>query len=403
MVDAFRVVIVNGPRQAGKSTLLRLVAENSAATMVSLDDRDQLRAARTDPGGFVDGYGRPLFIDEVQRGGDPLVLAIKAEVDRHSTTPGQFVLAGSSRFLTVPTLSESLAGRAAIVDLWPLSQGELEGVREAFVDRLFGDTAGVRAIESAPLRRPELLERVVRGGFPEVHRLGSASLRAVWFENYRRQLIERDLTQLRRIRQGMDLPRLLRALAARTAQELNFASISRDLGFSKDAARDYLALLETIYVHRLLPAWSTNLNARVKRHAKVHLVDSGLAADLLGQSVEALSLPTSAVAGPLLETFVVGELTRQRTWADVRAELFHFRDHDRREIDVILEAADGRIAAVEVKAARDVDEGDFRWLRYLRDRSGDSFTNGVLLHIGERPLSFGDRLTALPISALWAP
>ena len=261
----------------------------------------------------------------------------------------------------------------------------------------------MRAIESAPLRRPELLERVVRGGFPEVHRLGSASLRAVWFENYRRQLIERDLTQLRRIRQGMDLPRLLRALAARTAQELNFASISRDLGFSKDAARDYLALLETIYVHRLLPAWSTNLNARVKRHSKVHLVDSGLAADLLGQSVEALSLPTSAVAGPLLETFVVGELTRQRTWADVRAELFHFRDHDRREIDVILEAADGRIAAVEVKAARDVDEGDFRWLRYLRDRSGDSFTNGVLLHIGERPLSFGDRLTALPISALWAP
>lgn len=402
LLDDFRIVIINGPRQAGKSTLLQVLAAQVGGSMLTLDDRRILRVARTDPGGLIDANPRPLFIDEVQRGGDPLVLAIKAEVDRHPRTPGQFVLAGSSRFLTVPTLSESLAGRAAIIDLWPLSQDELEGTSANLVDLLFDTVHVVRALRPDPCTRRDIMERVVRGGYPEVHRLSSDRARDAWFANYRRQLIERDLTELRRIRQAGDLPRLLRALAARTAQELNLAAVARDAGLSPDVTRDYVSLLDTIYVHRTVAAWATNLTARVKRHPKLYLVDSGLAASLVGASTDRLADPTFAASGALLETFVAAEIGKQLTWSSVRAEQFHFRDRDQREVDIVLEATDGRVVGIEVKAARDVDETDFRWLAYLRDRIGARFVQGVVVHLGSAPLPFGDRLTALPISGLWS-
>ena len=402
VIDAqsgFRIIVLNGPRQSGKSTLMKALADQAAA-LVTLDDRIALRAARTDPAGFVGGYGYPLLIDEVQRGGDPLVLAIKAVVDRDDR-PGQFVLAGSSRFLTVPTLSESLAGRARIIDLWPLSQGELGGGRDGLIDRLFDPPADLRALDVAAMNRRAMMERVVLGGFPAVHRM-PASLRRDWFEDYRRTLVQRDLAELRQLRRLNEVPRLLRLAAERTAQEVNLTSYAGALGLTVDTTRDYLALLEVIYVHQLLPGWTSGLTSRASRRPKLHIVDSGLAADTLGASVDTLAAPTSTLAGPLLETFVVGELTRQRTWSSVRPDLYHFRDRDRREVDVVVEARDGRVAAVEVKAAVDVDESDTRWLVYLRDRLGDRFVNGVVLHLGDRPRPLGDRLTALPIAALWS-
>ena len=186
------------------------------------------------------------------------------------------------------------------------------------------------------------------------------------------------------------------------AQELNVASLARDVGINGETLRSYLALLETIYLHVRLPAWSTNFTSRAKHHPKVHMVDTGLAANVLGLSAERLSTPTTQMAGPLFETFVVNELVRQQAWSDERVRLGHFRDREQREVDLILESGDGRVVAVEMKAARDVDEIDFRWLAYLRDRLGDLFINGIVIHLGERPLPFGDRLTALPVSAVWS-
>lgn len=399
-LSGFRVVIVNGPRQSGKSTLLELLAKVSG-TLVTLDDRAPLRTARTDPTGFVEGFGRPLLIDEIQRGGDPLVLAIKAAVDRAPREVGAFVLAGSSRFLTVPGLSESLAGRARIIDLWPLTQGEIFGGSDSFIDRAFRTPNDLRADDTEPLSRLDVMRRIVQGGFPGALAMPTERLRGAWFEDYRRTLITRDLTQISAIRQVDELPRLLQLLAARTGQELNVASLGRDAGINVETLRSHLALLETIYLHHRLPAWSTNFSARAKHHPKVHLVDSGLACDLLGVSADQLAVPTNAFAGSLFESFVVNEIVRQQTWSFERVHLGHFRDRDKREVDLILEARDGRIVAVEMKAARDVDEGDFRWLAYLRDRLGDRFINGIVVHLGERPLSFGDRLTALPVSAVW--
>jgi uncharacterized protein len=396
----FRVLVVNGPRQSGKSTLLRQMNASLDGTLVTLDDRTALKTARTDPGGFVTGYPYPLMIDEVQRGGDALVLAVKALVDRNDQ-PGQIVLAGSSRFLTVPTLSESLAGRARIIDLWPLSQGELTGGADALVDRLFGPTADVRQLRGEHLARAAAMERIVVGGFPGVHRL-QPSLRRDWFDDYRRTLVQRDLSEIRKLRQIAEVPRLIRLMAAHTASEVNVSKLSTSLGLAAGTAHEYLSLLEVIYVHHLLPGWAPGFASRAKRKPKLHFVDSGLAADTLGVSIDRLAQPTCAEAGPLLETFVAGELARQRTWSTVRPDLFHFRDREQREVDIVAEAPDGRVVAIEVKAAVDVDDHDTRWLRYLRDKLGDRFVNGVVLHLGERPQPLGDRLTALPLSTLWA-
>jgi uncharacterized protein len=269
------------------------------------------------------------------------------------------------------------------------------------IDRLFTGDA-VREIDPPVESRAASLERVVRGGFPAVHRIAAPQQREAWFDDYVETLIRRDLTELSRIRQGVDLRRFVALLAARSAQELNVAAVARDAQLGEDATRSYLALAETIYLVHQLPAWSTSATARAKRRSKLHFVDSGIAANLLDVSVESLLPATSPHLGPLVETFVASELARLQTWSSIRTRHSHYRDREQREVDLILEARDGRIVGVEVKAANDVDEGDFRHLRYLRDRLGDRFVHGVVIHLGRRPLSFGDRLTALPLSTLWA-
>ncbi len=398
----FRVVVINGPRQAGKSTLLQFLHSQVRGDLVTLDDRDVLRAARTDPTGFVTERNHPLLIDEIQRGGNALVVAVKADVDRHPREPGRFFLTGSSRFLTVPSISESLAGRVRILDLWPLSQGELEGKRERFVDRLFSPASELRSVEAARLSRPELFERVVLGGFPAAHSLQSARLRAAWFGDYVRTLLQRDLAELRRPGRFVDLPSLVQLVLARTGQELVMSAMASDLRLTVDTVKEYLGLLETLYLFQTIPGWSGSSGRRAIKRPKIHAVDTGLAAAALNTSVDDLRRPESALAGPLLETFVTGELVRQLSWNDTPVRLFHWRDRDGREIDLIAESSDGRVAAVEVKAARDVDEHDLRHLMTLRDRMGDRFVNGVIVHLGERPLSFGDRLTSIPVSTLSA-
>lgn len=396
-----RVVVLGGPRQAGKSTLGRAhVARNG--TYTSLDQDRFLAPALADPEGFVTGFAEPLVIDEVQRGGDALVRAVKVAVDEDPRA-GRFLLTGSTRFLTVPTLSESLAGRARLIDLWPFSQGELRATPERFLDRLLSGPAALRDGAAEALERRDLFALVCRGGFPEVQRIEHSRDRDEWFDSYARTVTQRDVRDLTAARRLDELPRLLRLLAARTAQELVVAHLAADLALPRQTLHDYLPLLETVYLVQRLPAWSRNLTAKVSRHPKLHVTDTGLAASLLGVGADALSAPTATAAGPLLETFVVNELIKQRTWAETRAELHHFRDRGGQEVDVVVEARDGRVAGVEVKAARSVRQQDFRGLALLRDRLGDSFVQGVVLHIGDHPLSFGDRLTALPVSALWAP
>jgi uncharacterized protein len=406
---SFRAVVVNGPRQAGKTTLAREMAGSHRATLVSLDDPGLYEACLADASAFLDAYPRPLFIDEFQRAGEPLVRAIKVAVDS-DRAPGQFLLTGSSRFLTMAGLSESLAGRAAILDLWPYTQGEADQLgpaSDSLLARLLDPATKLMQSAGPYPARPEYMERVCRGGFPEVHEM-VAAMRPVWYDAYVTTIVERDVPLIGRGRHLSELPRLLRVVAARTSQEMNVVSLAGAIGIDRSSlSRNYLPLLENIYLLRQLPSWSRGLTARAVRHPKTYITDSGLAAGLLGVGSEALVLPNAPALGPLVETFVVDELVRQNAFASgARVTLYHFRSPDGPEVDVVAEAADGRVVGLEVKASTQVGRADFNHLTLLRDRLdqvGQPFVAGVVLYLGDRVLPFGDRLIALPLCHLWLP
>jgi uncharacterized protein len=398
-LGAFRVVVITGPRQSGKTTLVRHVL-GGGGTLVRLDDEATLQAARTDPASIARFGVTPRAFDEVQRAGDPLVRAIKATVD-DDPTPGQFLLDGSADFLTVPTISESLAGRAAFFELWPFTQGELGSGADRFVDFAFSEPDMFRGGPASRLAIVDYLERIVVGGYPEALRLDRRA-RRTWFTNYVRTVTQRDITELTGARRAEQLPKLLRLLAARTANELVLTQIHADAGFaSRITTDDYVGFLTMTYLVCTVPAWSTNVTSKVKRHPKIHVCDSGLASHLLGKDVDALLRPDDQSRGPLVESFTVNELRRQLTWSDTSAALRHYRDRDGTEVDIILEHSDGRVVGIEVKAAATVEAKDFKALSLLRNRLGDEFVHGYILYCGDRPLPFGERLTAVPLSMLW--
>lgn len=400
-VSARRVTILTGPRQSGKTTLAeQFLAELSRGTLRRLDNPTLLEAATADPIGFVAAGERPLVIDEIQHAGDPLVRAIKERVDR-DPTPGQFLLTGSMDFLTAPTISESLAGRAAFLEVWPLTQGELAGSPERFIDIVFDEPDRLRDRPASRLAQQHYLERLCRGGYPEAVRL-SPRMRGRWFADYVRTIIDRDITEQFGLRKADELRQLLRLFAARTAGELVMEGVAADATVAKQTVYEHRAWLETAHLLRRIPAWSRNLTARAKRRAKVLIPDPGLAAWLLGKSPQALARPTDPATGQLVETFVATELLRQMAWADIEVSLWHWQDRDGAEIDLVLEAADGRVLGIEVKAGATPTAESFKWLTIMRDRVGTDFVHGIMFYTGNEVVPFGDRLTALPIEVLWS-
>ncbi len=401
-LDNARVVVVNGPRQSGKSELLRMTHRARGGRYLSLDTPADLRLARTDPTGLTSTTDRPLLIDEVQRGGDPLVFAIKAAVD-NDPARGQFALAGSTRFLTEPRLSESLAGRARFVDLWPLAQGEIERLDggDAFVDQMFRGLDAL--VNSSPPgeTRPAIFNRVVRGGFPEAVLTTSHRAQRAFFDDYVRTISQRDITELSRMTHRVDFTTVLRLVAARTAAELNTTDLANDAQLGAETMRRYLPLLEAVFMCWRLPAWSANLTSKVVHRPKLHIIDPGLAAALLGVSAAALATPGHPADGQLLETMVACEIAKQITWANDSYRMYHWRSRDGREIDIIVERADGKVAGIEVKAAVDVDMHDLRHLAWMRDRLGGRWAGGTLVHLGDRARRWGPGLASLPINALW--
>lgn len=399
LTATFRIVIVNGPRQAGKTTLLELHRQAHGGEYRTLDSTTIRESADVDPEGFVQGTEIPLIIDEVQLGGDRLVRAIKQVVDRRRT-PGQFILSGSTRFLTTPGISESLAGRAVLTELWPLSVAERVGdSTDGLVNRAFTEPRSLLTRPSS-WSRDDYLELACIGGYPEAVPIRNPRRRSQWFASYLETVIDRDITTLAQVRNSELLTRLLSLVAARSAGLISYNDLGRELGVSHHTAQSYLALLRTAFLTTTLNPWSTNATSRVAKTAKAFLTDSGLLAHLLRLTPLSLRRPGEPGLGPVIETFTHSELQKSQPMGD-GFDLYHYRDRDGREVDFICVGPDGRIVAIEVKASLSPRPDSARHLRWLRSKIGDRFATGIVLYLGDRSLSFGDDIYLLPLSALW--
>jgi hypothetical protein len=395
ILEAFRdtpAVLIAGGRQTGKTTLVRaLGASPVGARYLTLDDVTVREAVRRDPEAFLADLDGPAILDEVQQAPE-LFPALRREIDR-DRRPGRFLLTGSAHVLAAPEIARALVGRLEMITLWPLSQGEIEGVREGFVDAVFRSSLPrVQAGEG----RAAIWKRVLRGGFPEaVGRRGTRA--AAWFDSYVDLLLMRDVRDLARIEGATLLPRLVELLAARAGTIPNVAELSRSAGVPQSTLKRYLALLEAVFLVARIPAWSANATKRLARSPKLIFTDSGLLAHVGRIAPDA----DGGAAGPLLECFVAAELLKQIGWCGNRVRLHHFRTSAGHEVDFVLEDERGRLVGIEVKSRTSVTRADLRGMDALAEAAGETFHRGIVLYMGSEAVAFGSRLHALPVDALW--
>ena len=370
---------------------------------LTMDSLSVLEAAQTDPHSFLVGLrGKRVILDEIQRV-PRLFVSIKEEVDRDRAA-GRFLLTGSANAMLLPHLSDSLAGRAQLVTLWPLAQHEIASDGNdagGFIDAAFHGDFKTQRI---PCNRQDVIRRALLGGYPEVVTLAASGIPHErlrnWFETYVTTLLQRDVRDLSNIQGLSDMPLLLRLIASRATAALNVADLSRSSRISNVTLHRYLALLQAIYLIQLIQPWSGNLSSRLVKAPKLLMTDTGVLSYLNGLSEEQL-LATPTFAGPLVENFVGMELLKLATWSRQRPELFYYRTHDRREVDFVLQARSGALVGVEVKASATVESADFKGLQSLAEAAGETFICGIVLYSGETLLPFGKNLYAVPISALW--
>jgi uncharacterized protein len=390
-----RVVVLLGPRQAGKSTLARALAEGDmSADYLTLDDEAVRALAHGDPTGFVAGLRGATVIDEIQRV-PGLLLAIKARVDRDDA-PGQFLLTGSANLRRIPTVADALPGRADYLTLWPFTQGELRGRREQVLPRLLrGD---VPMIADAPVGRGAYVETLLTGGFPEAQRRSDAT-RARFFDSYITSIVERDVADVARVHDPTGLGVLLRLVAARSGSLARYDALARDAGVDGKTVKTHLDVLERLFLLRIRRPWHVNLGKRQVKAPKLYVSDPGLLAGLLAAHPDRV-VTDDRLAGSLFETFVATELERQASWSPEPLTFWHYREGER-EVDVIVERPSGEVVGIEVKAGATVHPADFRGLLHMRERIGRRLLAGVVLYTGERTLPFGEGLWAVPLEALW--
>lgn len=388
------VVLLTGPRQSGKTTLIRELLDTNR-TFRTLDDDTTLAAATADPVGFLRGVD-DLTIDEVQRA-PALLRAIKKAVDENRQ-PGRFLLTGSTNVLSLPHAVDSLAGRMAVIDLLPLAQVEIARTQPGFLHAVFDGALppAAQAIVGQALQRI-----VLTGGYPEMLRRQDPARRADWVRNYLRAIVQRDVRDIASIEKLGQMPRLLRVLAHHTGQLINYTQVGGQLSLDAKTTRKYLDIFQQLFLVRALEPWPSNRLARLIKTPKLHFLDSGLLAVLLGVTEASLATRRQPWGG-ILESFVIAEIVKLTNWADDDYQLFHYRDKDQNEVDVVIENAIGEVVGIEVKAAATVNASDFKGLRKLADACGPRLRCGLVLYDGDTILPFGTQLYAAPIASLWA-
>jgi uncharacterized protein len=387
------VVLIVGPRRAGKTTLVRKMA-TAGRTYITLDDQTVLEAARSDPAGFIRGLDKAI-IDEVQRAPD-LLLAIKKTVDE-DYRPGRFLLTGSANVLTLPRVADSLAGRMETIQMLPLARAEILSRAPRFLERLF--EGKLRSRRDA-IVGDALVRLVLLGGFPEAIGRASERRRQDWARAYLTSILTRDLRDIADVEKLTELPKFVRLLAEHSGQLVNHSQLGAGIGVSHKTGQRYVGLLEQVFLIATLRPWFANALKRIVKAPKLHFLDSGLLATVRGLGFDRVKADRGTF-GALLESFVFSEVSKLMTASDLRLTAHHFRDRDGREVDIVLERDDGCVVGIEVKASATVKAGDFSGLKVLAEACGDRFAFGVVLYDSTDLVPFGDKLAAAPLSCLW--
>lgn len=388
------VILLAGPRQAGKTTLVRQVAVEQNMRYLTLDDKLTLLAAREDPVGMIRSLDR-VVIDEIQRAPE-LLLAIKQSVDQ-DRRPGRFLLTGSANLMAIPTVADSLAGRMETLTLLPLSQTEINYQKTNWIDNVF---AGRILDSTDPVIGNDLIDRVLRGGYPEAVARASVKRRATWAQQYIDALIQRDVRDIATIEKFDQLPRFLSALAQTAGQMCNYSQLSGQVGLDGKTASRYINIFEQMYLLKRIDVWARNRLNRLVKTPKLQFVDSGLLSALLDLNNNEIQKDRTRF-GNLLETFVFGELLKHTSTSEANYRLMYYRDTDKFEVDYIIENAVGELIGIEVKATASIKKRDLRGLKKLATLAGGQFKIGILLYDGTDTMPLGDNIWAAPLSTLW--
>ncbi|GHU36564.1 hypothetical protein AGMMS50256_33330 [Betaproteobacteria bacterium] len=387
-------VLLAGPRQSGKTTLARQISGPNMRYL-TLDDASTRASANQDPIGMIRGLDRAV-IDEIQYA-PPLLQALKTSID-NDRRPGRFLLTGSANLMTLPTVSESLAGRMETLTLLPLSQGEMRQGQTNWLDAAFcGRLPKPRQL----VLGDALIETVLCGGYPEAVSRQTPRRRRTWAKQYVDSLLTRDARDLAAIAKLDQLPRFLRALAQVSGQLCNYSKIGSAIGLDHKTAARYIGVFEQMFLLRRVEVWARNALNRIVKTPKLHFLDSGLLASLANITA-ASALADRSRFGKLLESFVFGELSKHATTAENDYYLLHYRDHAQNEVDFVIENAEGQVIAVEVKAAATISVNDLPGLKCFANAAGKAFLCGIILYDGEQTLPLGDKYLAAPLSTLWA-
>jgi len=393
------VILVNGARQTGKSTLCEKIREEGIfqGQFVTMDDPATLLAAEKDPLGFLEDLGKHVIIDEIQRAPE-LFIPIKKLVDENRKSR-RIILTGSANVMMLPRVGDSLAGRIEIHNLWPLSQDEIDGTQSNFLHTLT-DTS--KKFKASKVSWKDIAARMRVGGYPESLERSSTSRRNKWFADYMTAILQKDIRELANIEGLTEIPNVLKLIATRVGSTINMSDISRLSGIKNTTLKRYVTLLEHIFLIVKIPAWTKNAEGQLVKSPKVYLNDTGLLNHLIGLEDESF-LEQRSNAGAYLENFVVMEIIKQLSWSDMYLKPYHFSIHRSSEVDLILEDRAGGLYGIEIKSAASLQDSDFNGLRKLSELAGDKFKRGIVLYTGEQYLGgFGDNLQAVPISTVWA-
>ena len=394
------VVFLNGPRQAGKSTLVQTLAQAKfPADYISFDNATQLGAATASPENFLRQRQGATIIDEVQMV-PTLFRPLKVMVDEQriadkANSNGRFLLTGSANIMALPKLSDPLVGRMSVKTLYPFAASEVFGGSGRFLEDLFCGKF------SSITQDYTLNEAIQAATFPEIS-CGDSRVAGEWFDGYVTTILQRDVRMITELEKIGLLPALLRILASRAGGLMNDAEIARDIGLNPVTSKSYRSVLQAMFLSFDIQPWYRNIGKRLIKAPKGYIIDTLLLCHFLGWDLEDLKDNRPHLYGHVVENFVATELLKLLSFSDIRANLLHFRTSDGREVDFVLERPDGSLVGIEVKTSDRLSAKDFKGLKTLQEVAGKDFICGIILYAGKDIISFGENLYAVPFSALWS-